>query len=186
MRCRSRAEKPEIKAPDQLFCGRGFFLSGFWTLPDKSIGSFARHPIPPDPRARRNCVMLYRLNPSHTTAIPSIAGKSLAHRRLSPSQAAAVAAQLVLGERSIEPTFEQAAAIVGACTANARRAARLTPALREQYAADGDRKSLPRPPAAPKPKPDLTSAWNAASPAERVAFGRTVGIDRVWSREVAR
>jgi hypothetical protein len=42
-----------------------------------------------------------------------------------------------------------------------------------------------RRPALPASRPSLIDAWNAAAVAERVAFGRAFGVDRVWNDAIA-
>lgn len=66
-----------------------------------------------------------------------------------------------------------------------RRAMRLSPEQREQ-AAEGALKTLPPAPAARKPKHNLMTVWNAATPAEHVAFARAIGVERVWSGGIRR
>ena len=131
--------------------------------------------------------MLYRPSTPPTTTISTIAGKSLAHRKFTPAQAGAIGAQILLGEAVIEPTVEQAATLVGVCAAIVRRAARLTPEQRASYASGAVTGPLPPPPPAAVPRPPtLHEAWFWASPAEQVAFARSIGIERCWSKGGAR
>jgi hypothetical protein len=114
------------------------------------------------------------------TAIPVLTGKSLAHMRLTPAQAAAFAAQIHLGEVQLVPTLKAACTQTGANCAYAQRMTQKTPVERQWIARDGLwRPAWDRP--EPAAKPSLFDAWNAADPAERVIFGRAIGVDRVWN-----
>lgn len=58
--------------------------------------------------------MVYLLSDPKATGKPILKGRSFAHSKISVRQRAALGAQLVLGEITIEPTMTQAAALVGA------------------------------------------------------------------------
>lgn len=77
--------------------------------------------------------MLYRPTTPPTTTI-STSGRSLAHTKLKPSPAGAVAAQIVFGERRVDLTIEQAAHLTGANLVYTRRAMWLTPEQRVRVA----------------------------------------------------
>ena len=132
-------------------------------------------------------------------AFPSkpISGKSLAHIKLTALRSAAVAAQIKVGERPlVDHTIEQVALLTRANRVMVSRMLRLTRQER-QLIADGIIQKMPPIPV-PKKKnwqlqlpfetahQNLLSTWNAASPAERVAFARAIGVERFWNRRIGK
>jgi hypothetical protein len=112
---------------------------------------------------------------------------------MTPSQLAGIAAQLVLQEtKSEKPTRAVAAMITGASPSNIAKALKATPAERTALVAGtltiAEIKSNVKPQlnvVMPAAKPRMTMAeflsmYQALTPAERVAFGRAIGVERVW------
>jgi hypothetical protein len=153
--------------------------------------------------------MLYRPNggdvkvvdvpdPPLTADIPSVTYKQLVHTAayLTSSAKAGLAGQLVLGElKATKPTRLIAALATGASSSALAKALKATPAERVALVAEqvtlGDlttakvnNGSLPGM-VTPAVKPRVTVAellavYCALSPAERVTFGREIGVARVW------
>jgi hypothetical protein len=109
-----------------------------------------------------------------------IGGRSLAHRYLTASERAGIAAQLVLGEaRLVRPTITQVVPIVRVSPPYVQLALRLTEKTRARVAA-GELSLVD----AAKAN-GLLSAWLAASPAEKAAFGIAAGVNNVWDDAIA-
>ena len=109
-------------------------------------------------------------------------GRNLAHSPRSPSQRAAVAARLVLGEHQlVDPTILQAAAICRVSPPYIRAALAATAAERAELAGGAVRVvDLLH----PSWDCALERAWHAATPQERAAFGVRVGIDELFDGAV--
>ena len=106
-------------------------------------------------------------------------GRNLAHCGRTPSQRAAVAAQLVKGEvERVEPTIIQASADLSVSVPYTQLALKLTPATRARVAADEITISE-----AVKAN-GLLAAWFAASPEEQAALGAAVGVDVIWDASI--
>ena len=122
-----------------------------------------------------------------------IKGRALAYFK-TQLQAAAIAAQIKTGERSlVDVTIEQVALLTHANRVKVGRIMRLTGKER-QALADGTTTKLP---AVPKKHTrqlelplathqSLLSLWNMALPAERVAFARVIRVERCWNRGITR
>jgi len=114
-----------------------------------------------------------------TTSIPTITGASLAHRNLTPSQLAVLAAEIADGFIRFEPTLGQIATMLGVSPGYMAQARKLTQLQRESvfkgWRSIGELLEC-IPPALPKPVVvDLASLTNMQL--ENVV--RAVGIDRI-------
>jgi hypothetical protein len=120
--------------------------------------------------------MLY--DPKRSNDPPAVQGRALAHRKLTASQRALIAADLVRGDATLRPTVTQAATLVGVSAAYVRLALGIAAPERciiEQHGASlhpmQPRNELPR----------LALTWNRASAEERAAFVKAVGPEEVFS-----
>jgi hypothetical protein len=116
-----------------------------------------------------------------TTA--SYRGRSLAHVHLSASQRAAIAAGLVTGEASlVKPTIGQAATLMKVCPAYVVTALKAGATERAALAAG-------RRPITDLLRPardcELERQWQAATPEERQAFARRVGVAALWDDAIS-
>ena len=110
-------------------------------------------------------------------ATTRLRGRRLAHLRRTASQRAAIGAWLVLGEVAVErPTIRQASALAKVSVPYLRRALRASEQERRALAG-GRRKVGDLPPARDR---ELERHWQAATPEERQAFARRVGVAALW------
>jgi hypothetical protein len=104
-----------------------------------------------------------------------IFGRDIAHSHRSAGERAALAAQLVLGERTLfQPTATQAGPLVRASLPYIHIARLLKPATRMRVAR-GELSLVE----ASKAN-GLAEAWFLASPEERAALGSIVGVNQIW------
>jgi hypothetical protein len=122
--------------------------------------------------------------------------KGLAHRAafMSASQRAGLAAQLVLQETSSEkPTHSIAAMATGASSSDLGKALKATPAERAALVAGAltvaelksNHEELTLDIGVPATEPRVTmkqllAIYRALTPAQQIAFGRAIGVERVW------
>jgi hypothetical protein len=122
--------------------------------------------------------MLYDPKRNGTTVVQGRALAHRKHRKLTASQRAVLAADLVRGDATLRPSIAQAATLAGVSTSYVRLALKITPPQRciiEQYGA-----SLH--PMQPRNElPHLALTWNRASADERAAFVKAVGPEQVFS-----
>jgi hypothetical protein len=115
----------------------------------------------------------------HTQAI---SGRNIAHGHRSKAQRAAIAAQLHLGEIALErPTVTQVRDLCGVSVKYIQAALRADPEHRRLLAAD----ALSIPQVDPPASVSLARQWRAATAAERAAFAKRVGVDRLWDQSLA-
>jgi hypothetical protein len=133
-------------------------------------------------------------NPKYDpTSIPTITGHALARGHRTASQRAGLAAQLVAGERVLtKPTIKQVASLLRVSRHYVTAALKTTPAGRACLVSRARYLTVPEPnkPSPPEPnKPSpcdlLVRDWNAATDAERIAFARRVGVDRIFDGAIA-
>jgi hypothetical protein len=109
-----------------------------------------------------------------------VTGRDIAHSHRTPSQRAALAAQLVLGEAKLtKPTITQVVEIVRVSGPYVRFAMRLKENTRERVG-DGE---LPL--AAAARANGLLAAWLDATPEEQAALGTAVGVNAIWNCAIA-
>jgi len=109
----------------------------------------------------------------------SITGRWIAHASLNASERAAVGAQLVLSEAQlVRPTATQVGAILHVSAPYLGLALKLAPETRDRVAMG----ELSLTDAAKGN--GLVTAWLVATPDERCALGRAVGIDAIWDASI--
>jgi hypothetical protein len=109
-----------------------------------------------------------------------IFGRDIAHSHRSAGERAALAAQLIVGERTLcQPTATQVGPIVRASLPYIHIARLLKPATRMRVAR-GELSLVE----ASKAN-GLLEAWYSASPDERAALGSVVGVDAVWDAVIS-
>jgi hypothetical protein len=101
-----------------------------------------------------------------------ISAQSIAKARLQPRQRARLAADWVDGSAQIKPTIALAARVLRVSVPL------IYEALKHQRN-NGNGTS------APTALVRLSQAWDRATPAERAAFGRAIGVDVIWDDAIA-
>ena len=124
--------------------------------------------------------MLFR---PEISRLQACTGRNLAHGRRSPSQRAAVAAQLVLGELQLtNPTITQSAGLLDVCVPYVRKALSVNAAdLAALAAGEITITQLMQPPLSVL----FVRTWDAASPRERIEFARCIGPEHLFDNAVA-
>jgi hypothetical protein len=113
----------------------------------------------------------------------SITGRNVAHGRRTPSQRAAIAAEIVKGDIVlVEPTLKQAAELLDVSVPYIRTALSATSAERTALAQGDLLISQLLNPSCPD---QLILTWNAATDSERVEFAQRIGVGRIWDEAIA-
>jgi hypothetical protein len=115
-------------------------------------------------------------------AAQAVSGRSLAHRRRTAGERAAIAAQLVCGElHLIEPTISQAATLAGASVSYTRIALEAPAEQRAKLAAGSQPITDLLHSAQDR---ELDQAWATATSEARAAFGRR-HVAELWDHAIA-
>jgi hypothetical protein len=121
-------------------------------------------------------------NPKPTLNQVQLTGRNLAHGHRTPSQRAAVAADLVKGNAVlVQPTVKQAASLAGVCVPYTEAALNATDAERAALRSG----ELQIAQLKPTPSEVLVTAWNAAANGERVRFAKRVGVGVIFDEAIA-